>query len=1060
MPALSVELRSTFEREVVRARDTAEGAARAALTTLAVERDRPFDAMSEEKRALRRALRARARQLGEGNMNAGMLRLIEEIAYEQWHRMLFARFLAENNLLMHPEGVAVTLEECAELAREEGAADLWAVATRYASAMLPGIFREADPALKVRFAPEGRHKLEQIVTDLPRPVFSSDDGLGWAYQFWQSKKKDEVNASERKIGGSDIAPVTQLFTEDYMVKFLLHNTLGAWWAHRHPDSPLNEAFEYLRYQEDGTPAAGTFGGWPGRVGEVTMMDPCGGSGHFVVAAFEMFYRMRMEEEGLNAAEAGNAVMRENVHMLELDPRCTQIAAFNLALAAWKAGGYRELPVPNIACSGIPVQGQLEDWIRLAGGNQALKWALERLHRLFRNAPTLGSLINPGAIPVEERMFVGDYEQVRPLLDKALRSEDEPNSDVDRIQSEAVRGTARAAELLSQRYVFVATNVPYLTRGLQNRILMDFCEEQYRKSKADLATVFIERCRYFTVGRGSYSLVTPQNWTFLSSYEELRKELLEQQAWHHVCWLGPGAFETISGEVVKPVLTIMSNLPPGEKQTLTGIDAAQSKSVVAKSFALKSVALTVVRQREQLLNPDGRIILVQSSHDLPLLSFYADGIHGLGTKDSPRFIRQFWEVPDVDMDWEFMQSSVTKTTLYGGMEKIVFWQQGRGILHDLAKTGAAILAGGMAHGRPGVLVSQVGSLSATLYHEGLFEKSAAVISSHNPFHLRAIWAFCSAPEFSDAVRRIDRKVAVTNRTLVKVPFDLDYWQEVADEKDPLPSSYSNDPTQWIFAGLPQGATKPLQVAVVRSLGYTWPQQRKDRLSSLADDDGIVCLPSVAAEPPANDRIRTALSKAHENEWSLEKQRQLLAAVDLEGRSLADWLRDGFFKQHCKLFKSRPFIWHIWDGRKDGFSALVNYHKLDHAKLERLIYSYLGDWISTQQAEQEEGVAGAEGRLVAALELKKKLELILEGEPLYDIYVRWKPLHEQPIGWNPDLNDGVRLNIRPFVKAGVLRSKFTIHWKKDRGKNPDGSERHNDLHVTRAEKEEARRIAGVL
>jgi hypothetical protein len=94
------------------------------------------------------------------------------------------------------------------------------------------------------------------------------------------------------------------------------------------------------------------------------------------------------------------------------------------------------------------------------------------------------------------------------------------------------------------------------------------------------------------------------------------------------------------------------------------------------------------------------------------------------------------------------------------------------------------------------------------------------------------------------------------------------------------------------------------------------------------------------------------------------------------------------------------------------------------------------------------------LVAALELQKKLVAILEGEPPYDIYVRWKPLHQQPIGWAPDLNDGVRLNIRPFVTAGVLRSRFTINWNKDRGANPDGSERVNDRHFTRAEKLAAR------
>ena len=101
----------------------------------------------------------------------------------------------------------------------------------------------------------------------------------------------------------------------------------------------------------------------------------------------------------------------------------------------------------------------------------------------------------------------------------------------------------------------------------------------------------------------------------------------------------------------------------------------------------------------------------------------------------------------------------------------------------------------------------------------------------------------------------------------------------------------------------------------------------------------------------------------------------------------------------------------------------------------------------------------GRLSAALSLQRKLELILEGEIPYDIYVRWRDLHQQSIGWEPDFNDGVRLNVRPFVEAGVLRSPFNIHWRKDRGKNPDGSERHNDVHLTLSEKREAKERAGL-
>ena len=216
-------------------------------------------------------------------------------------------------------------------------------------------------------------------------------------------------------------------------------------------------------------------------------------------------------------------------------------------------------------------------------------------------------------------------------------------------------------------------------------------------------------------------------------------------------------------------------------------------------------------------------------------------------------------------------------------------------------------------------------------------------------------------------------------------------------------------------------------------------------------------SCASPPPVANRKRPTdsvllLATAYGDHWSAETERALLAATSPKPpKSIEDWLRDRFFHQHCRLFHNRPFIWHIWDGRKDGFQALVNYHRLagpdgeGRRTLESLTFAYLNEWIERQRTDIGEGLPGADGRLTAALDLQGQLQRIHVGDPPYDIFVRWRPLRDQAIGWEPDINDGVRLNIRPFMRAelrnggragaGILRWKPNIKWGKDRGREPE-------------------------
>ena len=1446
MPALESALRRQLEKAITQARDVAEVAARSALQKRGVHEASPYAHFSAPDKKLRDRLRARGQQAGDvrnPDRTQSIDHLAQELAYEYWHRMLFARFLAENQLLMHPDGVAVSLEECDELATDAKppAANGFALAARYAGRMLPQIFRVDDVLLEIDFAPEHRLALEKLLSGLPVQTFQADDSLGWVYQFWQSKKKEEVNAAGNKIGADELPAVTQLFTEPYMVSFLLDNTLGAWWAartlthydlaHTPDEATLRQKasrpgipLEYLRFvkqkvesassrfianqehphhQELGyfnkdeavtnlsgnlphwrqegvsyfvtfrtadsipqeklrlwlaekdewlkahpephdeqtrrefyknftarfqkwidqgygecllgqskyydivknallhfdgeryalgdfvimpnhvhaivTPkngndlsdilhswksftanqinklsgntgafwqkesydhilrgpeqlekiiayirshsayvlaqnlntgdqrqdsgftgigdqrqdaastgldsiwalAGGSFDQWPENLADLRVIDPCCGSGHFLVGVLMMLVPMRMAREGLSAADAVDAVLSQNLHGLELDPRCIEIAAFALAMSAWKLAGYRPLPKLNLACSGLSPNCSEQEWLKIVEnsglplplrGRETIRDGLLGLHQLFSQAPTLGSLIDPGQ--QRGNLITADYETLAPYLSAILKVE----SPDDDFHERAVRadGMSKAAELLAGTYHWVITNVPYLVRGKQCEPLQKFCDKYYAEAKNDLATVFIDRSLALCDKGGTVSLVLPQNWLFLTSYKKFREKLLNQETWHLIARLGPGAFETISGEVVKAILISLSrgremadgnwsfaaSAKTGKPGWIRGLDVSEPRSAGEKAAELMTAEVKTVGQTQQLENPDAIVIMDEDVFTNIMLERSVDRTEGLSTGDLPRFKCFFWEVLTISKDWIPLRSTVQQTVHYGGNQGVVYWCNGVGPMSQIS---GSRITGQKVWGKSGVLISQMQMLPTTLFRGELFDDNSAVVVPKEISNLKVLWVFLSSDNYGKTVREIDQSLKATSSSLVKVPFNLDHWTKVAEEKYPngLPKPYTDDPTQWIFHGHPCGSVvwdesakwtahgplrtdeTVLQVAIARLLGYRWPaelkpsrsgfqppssesisnshqplssattsnglqpvsvengrnglqplalsQKRQDDASTfitddsemeladeqrawvdkcedllpLADNDGIVCLPGVREEVAASERLMGVLRAAWGDNWTESILHKILTEAGCKaGTTLDDWLRNQFFEQHCKLFQNRPFIWHIWDGRKDGFSALVNYHKLTHKTLENLTYSYLGDWISAQSKSNQ---AGADLRLAAAQQLQGKLKLILAGEKPYDIFVRWKPLHEQAIGWQPDLNDGVRMNIRPFMEAGILRKNPNIKWTKDRGKEPNRAladypwfwsenqftgDRINDVHLTNSEKQSAR------
>lgn len=1091
--SLSKEHRKLLEKTTADARVLAESACRAALENLAVHENEYRTHMSVEQRLLRNRLRARGRALGDKREERSGIQdirhLIELSAYEHWHRLLFTRFLTENHLLITDEAnesVPVTLEDCEELAPELGARDGLDLACRFAGLTLPGVFRRDDPVLELPIAINDQVELRKLLAALPSEVFLADDALGWTYQFWQAQRKDEVNKSGKKIGADEISPVTQLFTEDYMVEFLLHNTLGAWWAGKigpitaateeearsHAALPARDgvpaiSWTYLRFVQDETtktwlPAAGTFDGWPKAVSLIRLLDPCMGSGHFLVFALPLLVRLYMEEENLSAQVSVVAVLKDNIHGLELDERCTQIAAFNVALTAWKLAGYQALPSLNLACSGLAPSATEAEWVALAGDSSRARNGMGSLHRLFKDAPVLGSLINPRA--QGGNLFEIEFHEIAPLLNAALAPSENQKAkfENDLVELAVIaQGIAKAAELLAEQFTLVITNVPYLTRGKQDNVLKDFCESVHPEAKADLATCFVEHCLDLCAkDAGSTALVTPQNWLFLGGYKYLRRRLLKEITWGTIIRLGPHAFETIGGEVVNVALVTLSRFVPAKTHIFAGIDVSALPTPTEKALALAIDSFTQVSQSEQFFNPDSRVTM-ELQRKGSLLSELVSSTSGLKTGDMDHFSRRFWEIELLQPDWESLQRTDDSTAPFNGRTDVIYWENEQGTLARLATELKHLnhvvqnwKRGQEAWRNRGIAVSAIGKIRVSHYEGDRFDSGLAAIVPQDMNHLPAIWCFCSSPEFNRAVREVDQALKVTNATLVKVPFDLAHWQAIAAEKYPdgLPKPHSDDPTQWLFNGHPEGSTQPLHVAVARLLGYRWPRQTgssfpdcpalgPDGLESFADEDGIVCLPPLSREQPAAARLRRLLTAA----LGAFDERALIAAAGLKGsksKTLEDWLRDEFFEQHAKLFHDRPFIWHLWDGRPDGFHALVNYHRLDHAALQKLTYSYLGNWIQQQSDDAKADKPGAAERLGAARSLQAKLAAILEGEAPLDIFVRWKPLKEQAQGWHPDINDGIRQNIRPFLLAGDVGKRGAGLFRavplklkgKDRGTEP--------------------------
>lgn len=398
---------------------------------------------------------------------------------------------------------------------------------------LPEVFGQVDDADALTLPDGLLHSSEHsvlyhMVEDIPEEVWDDVEVLGWMYQFYNAQLKDEFFKSKRKASAADIAPATQLFTPEWIVRYMVENSLGRLWMLNHPESHLRDRMEYYiepdANHEDFIRVESPE--------DITLCDPACGSGHILSYAFELLYAI-YEECGYIAREIPELILTKNLSGYEVDPRAAQIASLVLALRAREHDRRffrRDVRADVRVLESVPLE---------EGETGLPKKLAEELSHLGE----IGSLL----VPTDE-----DIDAIRAEL--ASRAGDlfaaATKNDLER--------ALEACEALRRRFDVVVANPPYMGSSSFNPFMSGWVKKNYPDVKSDLCTCFIERGHSLATDRGYAAMVTMQSWMFLGSFEKMRSKLIAEKGIVTMAHLGPRAFDAIGGEVVSVTADVLYN----------------------------------------------------------------------------------------------------------------------------------------------------------------------------------------------------------------------------------------------------------------------------------------------------------------------------------------------------------------------------------------------------------------------------------------------------------------------------------------------------------------------
>lgn len=477
--------------------------------------------------------------------------------------------------------------------------------------------------------------LNRAVSVLTEDVCEDVEVIGWLYQFYISEKKDEVFVrfkQGKKAGADELPAATQLFTPHWIVGYLVQNSLGRLWMLNRPHSRLIDQMRYyfapVDHESDFLKIASPE--------ELTLIDPACGSGHMLTYAFDLLYAI-YAEEGYAPSEIPHLILKHNLYGAEIDPRAGALAAFALTMKAREKERtfFTRRLEPNMRTI-VPVAFTAEelDFLGSIGEDAAQN---KEFWNLFKEADVLGSLSQPEASTTLR-------------LARHVKSLDDEGDLWKAEVLERAKVALLQMEFLAPRYSVVIANPPYLGRRNMTPPLSDFARTQYPRSRADLYAMFIERALALRVHRGWAALVTQQSWMFLSTYRELRERILETSTIANLAHLGPGAFDSISGEVVSTAAFVIEDRREGsgnfvrltkprgenakEAALLSGVRDARAAYRAASSELLAVPGAPIA----YWLSPEAR-----DSFRLPTVAAQGQPRVGMQTADNGRFVRFWWEI---------------------------------------------------------------------------------------------------------------------------------------------------------------------------------------------------------------------------------------------------------------------------------------------------------------------------------------------------------------------------------------------------------------------------------